>query len=45
MSDTVDEINATYEGLANLEREFEDVETEISECLTLYQLWIDTKPI
>ncbi|KAI0433054.1 nucleosome assembly protein [Xylaria sp. FL1042] len=29
MEDVVEEINATYEGLANLEREFEDVETEI----------------
>jgi hypothetical protein len=30
MANTVEEINATYEGLADLEREFEDVETEIS---------------
>ncbi|KAI0491107.1 nucleosome assembly protein [Xylaria cf. heliscus] len=29
MADIVEEINATYEGLADLEREFEDVETEI----------------
>ncbi|KAI3323278.1 nucleosome assembly protein [Xylariaceae sp. AK1471] len=29
MTDTIEEINATYEGLADLEREFEDVETEI----------------
>ncbi|KAI0457065.1 nucleosome assembly protein [Xylaria acuta] len=29
MADIVEEINATYEGLAELEREFEDVETEI----------------
>ncbi|KAI1419099.1 nucleosome assembly protein [Xylaria sp. FL1777] len=29
MADVVEEINATYEGLAELEREFEDVEVEI----------------
>jgi hypothetical protein len=31
MAETIEEINATYEDLAELEREFEDVETEISE--------------
>lgn len=32
MAAVADEINATYEDLAELDREFDDVETEISEC-------------
>ncbi|KAI0865752.1 nucleosome assembly protein [Xylaria cubensis] len=40
MADIVEEINATYEGLADIEREFEDVETEI-----IRQQYVLTKPI
>ncbi|KAI8947956.1 nucleosome assembly protein [Xylaria longipes] len=40
MADIVEEINATYEGLAELEREFEDVETEI-----IRQQYVLTKPL
>ncbi|KAI1753341.1 nucleosome assembly protein [Xylaria castorea] len=40
MADFVEEINATYEGLAELEREFEDVETEI-----IRQQYVLTKPL
>lgn len=32
MADVTQEINATYEDLAELDKEFDDVETEISEC-------------
>ena len=34
-AEAIEEINATYESLADLEREFEDVEVEISEYLPL----------
>ncbi|KAI1746226.1 nucleosome assembly protein [Xylaria scruposa] len=40
MADIIEEINATYEELADLEREFEDVETEI-----IRQQYVLTKPI
>jgi hypothetical protein len=32
MSAALEETSVTYEELADLEREFDDVETEISEC-------------
>ncbi|KAI0405295.1 nucleosome assembly protein [Xylaria palmicola] len=40
MSEAIEEINATYEGLAELERAFEDVETEI-----IRQQYALTKPL
>ncbi|KAI0546349.1 nucleosome assembly protein [Xylaria curta] len=40
MADIIEEINATYEELADLEREFEDAETEI-----IRQQYVLTKPI
>ncbi|KAI0442619.1 nucleosome assembly protein [Xylaria telfairii] len=40
MADVMEEINATYEGLGELEREFEDVETDI-----IRQQYALTKPL
>lgn len=41
MADAINEINATYEELTDLERDFEDVETEISKCNFLWQIGVN----
>lgn len=39
MAAALEETPVSYEDLADIEREFDDVETEISECLFLFLLF------